>query len=888
MPIGPNDTVGRYRIESLLGEGGMGRVFRAFDGVLKRYVALKVLRTESDGSGSSAATRRQLLHEAQAAAALDHPNVVAVFDVGEAEGEPWIAMELVAGKSLRSFIGDASIPMALRLGWLRDIASALQRAHERGLVHRDVKPANVLVREDGLVKVLDFGIARMTKRVAPAGEGEGTMPTLTDEGAFLGTPKYMAPEQLRGESVDGRADQFAWAVLAYQLVTGALPWRRTDREVDVVAAILMEKPEPVAEGAPDLPASVAEAIDRALAKDPWERFSSMEPIVAALDPHVAPSSARRLADASGGPPTERDDSNGAAPFSVKPDLGKRPARRATLAAAASAIVLAAVATAAVVTTHPASPKSADVAPLDAGHVAITDLPKPTTSVPAALVAYTDALQALRDGGHRAAVRELQRAVDLDPSLAAAHLRLAIYSFYAAPVAARDHMRLAVQRRATLSDHDQALLDAMIPYIQRQPADLAEWDRRLAAAAARFPNDAELLLLVARGREGFGSDEVALYDRAIAADDKFGAAYAYKAQSQLYSGDLEGAAATLATCLRVVPSATLCVHQRDNVDAFAGDCTRLEESARQIIALEPQTDLGYRALADATYARGKPFEAVRAALEQAWPRTVEGDRAWRQVEDVFAMHVLAGEFADAEHDAHELESLVASDASLAAHARPARMLVDLYVETGRTADAAKVAEAWLRRREAWVPDPRAEDFALARDPAPLMMATMLHAGRLSADAFALQREGWIQTWKKSLIPKYTPFLWVHGWAVPTSTSADAEGALAALPAYRPIPRYAPRTLADADIGRTFLLAGKTDDAMPYLRAAASSCLALQRPFEHTHANLDLGLAREKSGDTDGACASYRVVVRRWGEAKTSTSGARAKERMRALACARQNE
>jgi serine/threonine-protein kinase len=875
VPIGPKDTVGRYRVESLVGEGGMGRVFRAYDTVLKRHVALKVLRANDTGGS----THKLLLREAQAAAALDHPNVVAVFDVGEADGEPWIAMEFVDGKPLRSFIGDDTVPMSLRLTWLRDLALALARAHARGLVHRDVKPTNVLIRDDGLLKVLDFGIARI--RRAPGAEPGDTGPTLRDEGAFLGTPKYMSPEQVRGEPVDGRADQFSWGVVAYQLVTGALPWRRSEQEVDVVAAILMEKPEPLATVAPpDLPASVAAAVDRALSKFAAERFGSMDEIVAILEPHIAPSSARRVAPSSSGS-LPRDDSHGP---SVQPPV--RDTRRSYTLAAATTAAIAILAISIVIATHGTEPSAPPpvVAAADAG-VPITELPKPATSVPAALVAYTDGMQALRDGGHRAAMRELQRAVDLDPSLAAAHLRLAIYSFYAAPVAAREHMRVAVQRRATLSEHDQALLDAMIPYIQRQPADHAESDRRLAAAAAKFPKDAELLLLLARARDGFGLDEIAIYDRALTADEKFGAAYAYKAQSQLYSGDASGAATTLATCMRVVPSPTLCAHQRNNVDAFAGECARLEESARQIIALEPQTDLGYRALADATYARGKPIEAVRAVLEQAWPRTVEGDRASRQAEDVFAMHVLAGQFSDAERDARELESLVATDASLAAHARPARMLVDLFVETGRTTEAAKIAEDWMRRREAWVPDPRAEDFALQRDPAPLMMATMRNAGRLSQESFASQRDAWIESWKKSIIPKYAPFLWVHGWAVPASTPAEGAAAIAALGPWKPIPRYAPRMLADANIGRTFLLADRADDAKLYLEAAASSCLALQRPFEHTHANLDLGSLREKSGDTKGACVAYGVVASRWGDAKTSTSAARAKERMRALACAR---
>ena len=210
----PGDTFDRYTIDAVIGQGGMGSVYRAHDTRLDRRVALKVI---SDGAAGADANAR-LLREAKAAAALDHPNAVSIFECGELDGAPYIVMELVSGRTLREVVGDASIPVATRVGWLADVARALGAAHRRGLVHRDVKPENVMVRDDGVVKVLDFGIARRAAGQVDAGAPTQppALPTLTKEGVKVGTPTYMAPEQIRGEDLDGRADQFAWGVLTYE------------------------------------------------------------------------------------------------------------------------------------------------------------------------------------------------------------------------------------------------------------------------------------------------------------------------------------------------------------------------------------------------------------------------------------------------------------------------------------------------------------------------------------------------------------------------------------------------------------------------------------------------------------------------------------------------
>jgi len=231
MSLSPGDRFDRYLVEELLGEGGMAQVYRAYDPRLNRRVALKVLRLDSSREPESTAdASSRVLREARAAAALDHPNAVSVFDVGEADGQLFISMELVVGKSLRAYVNDVTVRWETKVRWMVDAARALGAAHDRGLVHRDVKPENVMVRNDGVVKVLDFGIAkRIRVDLHPTAtlEDQRTQSiTQSMQGTIVGTPWYLSPEQLRGEPVDGRADQFAWGVTAYELPRGSCPGRR--------------------------------------------------------------------------------------------------------------------------------------------------------------------------------------------------------------------------------------------------------------------------------------------------------------------------------------------------------------------------------------------------------------------------------------------------------------------------------------------------------------------------------------------------------------------------------------------------------------------------------------------------------------------------------------
>jgi serine/threonine protein kinase len=295
--LAPGQLVGRYRIESLLGQGGMGEVYRAQDTVLLRPVALKIVRVSGASVGGTAdfpdeAQRVRFLREARAAAGLRHPNVVTIFDVGEVDATPYLAMELLEGRSLHAYIGQ-DVPLDLRVRWLADIASALVAAHRAGLVHRDVKPENVMVCNDGTVKILDFGVAKTTfAEGPPAARAEGVPSFRTGLGVAVGTPRYMAPEQAAGLSIDLRTDEFAWGVVAFELLTGLHP--RAVRPGFSRDAEWRDPSEPVDRLCEGLSPQVAQAVNRALERFPDARFPSMDPIVAMLAP---PSGATALGGA---------------------------------------------------------------------------------------------------------------------------------------------------------------------------------------------------------------------------------------------------------------------------------------------------------------------------------------------------------------------------------------------------------------------------------------------------------------------------------------------------------------------------------------------------------------------------------------------------------------
>jgi serine/threonine-protein kinase len=296
----------RYKIIRLIGRGGMGSVYRALDTRLEREVALKVLLPptfEADDSAQSESNSvKRLIREARAVAALEHPNIVAIHDVGEMpmrDGEEstyFIVMELVEGQSLRDFIGRRDVALETRVSWLTDVARALAFAHQRGIIHRDIKPENVMIRSDGVVKVLDFGLARRAAGMA-AQAGSAALPTLTGRGEVVGTVLYMSPEQMCGSELDGRADQFSWGVMAYELLGGEPPWPGWADSILIVAQVLTREPTPVSALDTALPPALGKVVDRAIARNRDDRFPSMSAVVDALAMATASSPSEKISDA---------------------------------------------------------------------------------------------------------------------------------------------------------------------------------------------------------------------------------------------------------------------------------------------------------------------------------------------------------------------------------------------------------------------------------------------------------------------------------------------------------------------------------------------------------------------------------------------------------------
>jgi serine/threonine protein kinase len=269
MPLSPGEKLGPYQVVALLGAGGMGQVYRARDARLDRDVAIKVLREET---ATSPEFRDRFEREARAVAALNHPNVVGIYDYGVERGYQYFVSELVEGESLRSLLSTGPVPVRRLLEIASQIADGVSAAHAAGVVHRDLKPENIMLAKDGRVKILDFGLARRAIKTAATDE-TGTILAkeyATAAGQVMGTASYMSPEQAVGKEVDYRSDQFSFGLILYEMAAGEQPFSR-DSPVETMAAIVREEASPISE---KLPAPLQWCIDRCLQKEPGQRYES--------------------------------------------------------------------------------------------------------------------------------------------------------------------------------------------------------------------------------------------------------------------------------------------------------------------------------------------------------------------------------------------------------------------------------------------------------------------------------------------------------------------------------------------------------------------------------------------------------------------------------------
>jgi serine/threonine-protein kinase len=910
------DTLAHYVIEGPLGEGGMGQVYLAMDQRLHRRVALKVLAEEGERASRDSAAR--LLREARSAASLTHPNVVSIFEVGEHEGRIYLAMEHVVGRTLREHVGDDSVPWARKLRWLVDVARALSAAHRSGLVHRDVKPENVMVRdEDGLVKVLDFGIARRAGGdVDPTGRTEAaSLPTLTGKGQVIGTPMYMAPEQIKGGAPDARTDQFAWGVLAFELLAGRRPWPDRSDLLAAVAAILTEAPAPLHTLVPDVPESVEGVIMRALSRTPEERFPSMDDLVDVLEPFASRSgrgtslpsaraSARKVeAKIEATRPVETSPkaaTAGTAPGGTEPPPRPTATTRQSMVTERSPGVqpppprpwwkrrpLAVIVTALVVGASGFAVNKLrgrnPAKPIVSGSPSASAVPSavPLSDDAQALRMYGEAVQLWRDGNMGKARKAFEDVIARDPSFAAAHLRFALFLYGDEPEAALVHYQKAYSNRLRLPAVDVELLGAMEPAVRPDP-NLEEAEKRAAVLRDQYPRNGEVLYwlgLVRHDRSNFEKASEA-YQQAIDVDRSFVPPRKARAQTLAQLGNVEGAIAAYGECIEVSPAATTCLAGRLELLADRGDCAQMEKDARRWQLLEPDEYTADYALAVSLVGEHTALPAVEEALLHQWRDMPEKDRRQGELVDRADLALFAGDFALAERRTREWEQALPKDADLSERKGPYAQLASILFEMGDVQGAGRIADDFVQRMKGWT-------SARGEDPSLPFLEYLYRSGRIDKAELDRRRREWLAHAEEKETPtarrRMAPFRWSMAYAGFAETMEEAKEALALEEEFLPLPPEGRQSLGfGANVGKAYALAGRFQEALPFLERTTRSCRGLEQPQLHTRAHYFLGLAYEGLGRIEDARRAYGVVVDRWGNAKPkSVTAERAQERLKQL-------
>jgi len=888
MRFTPGQHIGRYVIESLLGEGGMGEVYRARDSRLERSVALKVLRNEAEGSSEEwdhAVLRMQ--REAQAVAALSHPGIVAIYDIGEHEGVPFIAMELVGGQPLRDLIGKEP-QRATNLRILLDVARALGAAHEAGFVHRDIKPENILVRQDGMAKILDFGIARKTSlnndRTAQTLDVQGTtidaaLIGMTAEGAIVGTPAYMSPEQLRGETADARSDQFAWGVVAYELLSGTHPFHAEKGAIGLLSAILGETPVPL-EG---LPEGVAPIVMRALAKDPNERWGSMQEIVANWESFVTNGDSRKLPAVTPQDVAATPSQTANTPAPVRSSRARWVIAPIIALAALTAVVAFAFRERPAPVVKPLTVPSAAPAIVA---TTVTDLKIPDSTSAVAIAEYRQGLQYIRDAQWTAAARAFQHARQADPGMAAAHMRYSFIHYSYDITMAREAYRKAVGLRAALSERDQGFLHALEPVMLREPSDFREAAKRLEPLVERYPLDAELTFWLSRvlyyGDANPAASErvVELNTRCTDLDPQYADCWQTKAQGLVRLGKAEEAGKALNQCVQVSENAVDCLIDAIGYESILGRCDSVVEMAKRLKTKDPNALHVGIMLPEALYYAGAEEAVVRAAFEDAEKRAREAGRLFDAQKALFVMAVSYGELTKGLEMANMMARTMRAPT---AEAEMALWLerAALYTEMDKPSDAGKLAEEFLIAK-ALHPQSGSMKFL---DPSVFMHALRLRAGKLTASEYQRLRSEWLGKQTPKGIAEET-LVWLYAYAFPAISPELAKDAVehaprevvALSPQKQPFPK-----IFDAHYGQALARTGHYAEAIPRLEEALRVCNTNDTTMWTTQYRALLGYAREATGNKAGACAEYRRVHSLWGKSKESLTIKEVNKRVKKLGC-----
>jgi serine/threonine protein kinase len=405
-------TIGHYKITQLLGEGGMGEVYLADDDLLNRKVALKLVWPSLVMNGDQL---KRFKREAQASSALNHPNILTIYEFGTEYGSNYIVSEFVDGITLRKRVTDGGLPLNESLEIAVQVASALVAAHEAGIVHRDIKPENIMIRRDGIVKLLDFGLAKLTTPSAKDADPGNEAQTLfkTAPGIIMGTAHYMSPEQARGVSVDSRTDIWSLGVVIYEMVSGRVPFTG-DTQTDVLVEILSKPVPTLGNSTVAMPAELTRIIDRALAKSADERYQSAEELCSELKAfkkrlefeaqlakttgtHTAgPGAAGEASTAIYAIPTggHQIETKASPVYPTKPGATSRTAGRFLLSAFIALVAVAGVTIGYLWISKSTDSASGSTSPAPA------DPPDNVGSIPAKMLAYSLTVQSYSDGRYK--------------------------------------------------------------------------------------------------------------------------------------------------------------------------------------------------------------------------------------------------------------------------------------------------------------------------------------------------------------------------------------------------------------------------------------------------------------------------------------------------------
>ena len=820
----------RYEVIDLVGMGGMGAIYKARDLRLRRIVALKRMRATLS---HDPAMQRRFLDEARSAAAVNHPNIAVIYDAVEHEGNVFIAMEHVEGIDLRDRM-NRDIAQDDAVLWMQQVAHALSKAHAAGIVHRDLKPDNIMVTHEGLAKVLDFGIA---KRAYDASWGETTGDTISHAGP-VGTPGYMAPEQVLGENVHAEADIFAWGATMYELLTGDCPF-----EGDNIRTIIVDtlKKMPPMEGIAD--AQLRRLVTRCMAKAPKDRPTAEELVDALAD--IAASGAYAIPSCSDAAPTIAIDR----PVSNRPVVTPASARIKPRLAIFATLFVIGFAAVYLVSPHLLVDPIRAQGVLDAAKP-MTELPDPQTDNPEALRAYREGLLRIRNGDWDSGRLSFKRACELDERMLEAKLQRAAAALQDE---ARAALREVLPHRERLSGRDQVLLDVLMTLHMQPKTDGDEQLAVLARAISRYPNDVQFALLHASMlvRQRNPSHTLAAAGHLLALDRKHLDGWQLSAWALISLGREDEALQALKHCAK---DGLDCASDMTNMLARNGECAQMRATVEQTVVRWPKSVMTRSQLASALFATGASREAVDAAVD-AHIALVDEDAsvvaavrralAYGQFETVIAL-------AD-KTERLERQTIIAKLFAL--------------IELGRDGDAAALARRWLGKVEASV-----GEIAPDMDPTPEFIRYLKSRGEaaeLIASASTL--------WLARLSRQHGVSVWFSEASLAT-TPDEARDALD-----KDDGRQTRFTARAPHIGRLHLLTDDVDEAIRYLEVAVRDCQRFVRPAQAARSALMLGQAYERAQRPEDACAAYHRVVNLWGAAPVSRSASQARSAHTRLGC-----